>query len=70
MKVLKSVTKNNRRIVTIEINESELASGYELMVICHGVFYKLGGQLEDIVASHVLTEVEPTYWCSIEQRWI
>lgn len=32
--------------------------------------YRLGGQVDDVVASHVLTEAVPVYWCSIEQKWV
>ena len=28
-----------------------------------------GGQMDDIVQSHVLTEMRGVYWCSITQKW-
>ena len=33
-------------------------------------FYKLGGQLDDVVPGHVLLEARPTTWCHFEQKWI
>lgn len=35
-----------------------------------GQFYRLGGQVDDVVQGHVLIEARPTRWCSIKQEWI
>lgn len=35
-----------------------------------GQFYRLGGQVDDVVQGHVLIEARPTRWCSIQQEWI
>lgn len=32
-------------------------------------FYKLGGQLDQVVPGHVLVEARPTLWCHFEQKW-
>lgn len=39
-------------------------------VIAPDSFYKLGGQVDDIVASHVLQEARRVCWCSISQEWV
>ena len=31
--------------------------------------YRLGGQVGDVVAPHVITDAAPMYWSSIEQKW-
>lgn len=35
-----------------------------------GRFYQLGGQMDDVVPGHVLTEARPASWCHLEQKWI
>jgi hypothetical protein len=32
--------------------------------------YRLGGQVDEIMAAHVITEAVPVYWCSVEQKWV
>lgn len=48
----------------------DLDKGESLRVVREGHFYQLGGQLEDIVQAHVITEMKRVYWCSIEQKWV
>lgn len=47
-----------------------LRPGERLLIVKENGFYKLGGQLEDVVQGHVLTEARPSRWCSISQSWI
>lgn len=72
MKILSSkVGKDPRkRIVSVEIDEYEMASGYTLLAIRHDSFYKLGGDVDYVVGAHVLTEMDPVTWCSVEQKWV
>lgn len=48
----------------------ELSSNEGIVSIQNDAFYKLGGQVEDIVQSHVISEMEFVYWCSISQKWV
>lgn len=65
MNVQKIVTnKQGKRVVTVVLDEGE-----RLMSFSDDKFYRLGGQVEDVVAGHVVTESERVVWCSIEQRW-
>jgi hypothetical protein len=66
MKIIKdepATLKRGRRITV------ELAPGDELVNIRWDRFYRLGGQVDDVVAGHVLTEMQVVYWCSITQKW-
>jgi hypothetical protein len=66
MKIIKdeiATLKRGRRITV------ELAPKESLIVIKDGCYYRLGGQIDDIVQSHVITELEQVYWCSITQDW-
>jgi hypothetical protein len=66
MKIIKdemATLKRGRRITV------ELAPGETLLNIREGTYYRLGGQVDDIVQSHVLTEMRGVYWCSITQKW-
>lgn len=47
-----------------------LAPGDKLMCFRDDRYFRLGGQVEDVVAGHVITESDHVVWCSIEQRWM
>lgn len=66
MKVIKDelATLKRHRRVTVELQQGE-----ELLSIKDGCYYRLGGQVEDIVQAHVLAGADHVYWCSISQRW-
>ena len=55
--------KRGRRVTV------ELAPGEQLLSIKDDAYYRLGGQVEDVVQSHVITEMYPVYWCSVTQKW-
>lgn len=66
MKIIKDeiATLKRGRRVTIELRHDE-----DFQVIKNGAYYRLGGQVDDIVQSHVITEMGVVYWCSITQKW-
>jgi hypothetical protein len=65
MKILHTKTlKNGKRHAIVELNEGE-----EIVCFNEDWYYRLGGQLDDVVRGHVITESEHVVWCSIEQRW-
>jgi hypothetical protein len=67
MKVIKdepATTKRLRR-VTVEIHHHD----EKLMSFRPDSYYKLGGQVEDVIQGHVIIESDAVYWCSIGQRW-
>ena len=57
--------KNGKRHVLVELDE-----GDKLMCFRDDRYFRLGGQLDDVVGGHVITESEHVAWCSIEQRWM
>jgi hypothetical protein len=57
--------KNGKRHMLVELDPRET-----IMTFNEDWYYRLGGQVEDIVQGHVLTESEHVIWCSIEQRWL
>ena len=66
MKIIKdeiATLKRGRRITV------ELSPGETLLNIREGTYYRLGGQVDDVVQGHVITEVQRVYWCSITQKW-
>jgi hypothetical protein len=66
MKIIKdemATLKRGRRITV------ELAPGETLFNVREGNYYRLGGQVEDIVRGHVIAEMKGVYWCSITQNW-
>ena len=67
MKIVKDqiATLNRRRRVTVELDHDE-----QLMSFRDSRYYQLGGQLDDVVQGHVITESRCVYWCSIEQKWV
>lgn len=66
MKIIKDeiATLKRGRRVTIELSHDE-----EYAVLTHGAYYRLGGQVDDIVQSHVIADMSRVYWCSITQKW-
>jgi hypothetical protein len=63
------------------IREKHLANGnlrvtYEfspdesMLCIKRGEFYKLGYPVEDVIADHILSDIQLVMWDSLEQRWI
>lgn len=58
------VTLKRRRRITVELDDDE-----SLLGIKENHYYRLGGQVDDIVQSHVITEMKSVYWCSITQKW-
>jgi hypothetical protein len=67
MKVIIDVpaTKKKPRMVTVALQHEDEV----LMSFRPEKYYKLGGQVEDVVQGHVITESDAVYWCSIGQRW-
>jgi hypothetical protein len=67
MKIIKddpATTKRLRR-VTVELHHEDEV----LMSFREGNYYRLGGQVEDVIQGHVIIESDAVYWCSIGQRW-
>lgn len=65
MKILKDqILKNGKRRVTVEIEP-----GAKLAAIRESDFVKLGYPHDDIVAAHVITEMQRVVWCSASQGW-
>ena len=67
MKVTKDepATAKKCRRITIELQHND----EYLMSFRPDSYYKLGGQVEDVVQGHVITESGAVYWCSIGQKW-
>lgn len=65
MKILHAKTLKSGKIhLLVEVSPNE-----SLMSIKEDEHYQLGGQVDDIVRGHVITEALGVYWCSITQRW-
>jgi hypothetical protein len=47
----------------------ELEVGEELIAIEKRGHYRLGGQIDDVVEWHVLTDSHKVHWCHFEQKW-
>jgi len=55
--------KRGRR-VTVELEPNE-----RLISINDDDYYRLGGQVEDVVRGHIITEAYRVRWCSVTQQW-
>lgn len=66
--------KTGQPLAVIRLDPGEraviLKPGQTALVIKDDAFYRLGGQTDLIVGSHVLEEIGPVTWDSIEQRWM
>lgn len=66
MKVLRErINKQGKREVTVVLEAED-----HLMCFREDRYYRLGGQVDDIMGGHVITESECMYWCSIGQGWV
>lgn len=66
MKILHTKTlKNGKRHAIVEMDEGE-----NILCFNEKWHYRLGGQVDDVVQGHVITESDHVVWCSIEQRWV
>ena len=66
MRITKDYTrKDGVRTVTVQ-----LAKGEKLMEFKDDSYYRLGGQIDDVVAVHCIIEGKRVVWCSIEQDWV
>lgn len=83
MKVLRNTTnKDGSRTVTIRLQPGEntvirddgsivcTAPKTTILLIREDRYYRLGGQVDEIMAPHVMAEAVPCFWCSIEQKWM
>jgi len=57
--------KNGKRHVLVELDE-----GDKLMCFHDDRFYRIGGQVDEVMAGYVITESDQVVWCSIEQKWV
>lgn len=48
----------------------KLLPGETAVIIRDDAHYRLGGQVDEVMAGHVLTESERVVWDSIEQKWL
>ena len=66
MKVTKDYTrKDGVRTVTVQ-----LAAGEKLMAFKDDSYYRLGGQIDEVVGGYCIIQGKRVYWCSIEQKWV
>ena len=67
MKTIKDepATHKRGRRVTVELQPGE-----QLMAFRDGDYYKLGGQVDEVMKGHVITESYQVMWCSIGQEWV
>lgn len=66
MKVLvERVSKQGKHQVTVELGEGE-----HLMAFHEDRYYKLGGQVDEVMRGNVITESDQVTWCSVSQEWV
>jgi len=66
MKITKDFTrKDGVRTVTVQ-----LATGEKLMALKEDSYYRLGGQLDDVVGGYCIIDSPRVVWCSIRQDWV
>ena len=64
------ITKDSTRKDGVRTVTVQLAEGEKLMAFKEDNYYRLDGQLDDVVGGYYITESDYVIWCSIEQRWI
>jgi hypothetical protein len=65
MRIIKEkINRRGQREVTVVLDDRDM-----LMAFQQDRFYRLGGQVDDVVQGHVIRETNGVYWCSISQKW-
>lgn len=59
------VNTKGLREVTVELLPGENLRAFE-----DSRYYRMGGQLDDVMPGYVITEAEPVFWCHIQQQWV
>lgn len=66
MKIIKEkLNRQGKQEITVVLDP-----GDKLMAFNDDSFYRIGGQVDEIMAGYVLTESDHVVWCSIEQKWV
>jgi hypothetical protein len=66
MKIIKDFTrKDGIRTVTVQ-----LAADEKLMAVKEDSYYRLNGQLDDVVGGYCIIDSPRVVWCSIQQEWV
>lgn len=66
MKIIRErINKRGNREIVVELTKDE-----DLFTVRDEQFYRLGGQVEDVVGAHVIQEMEMVQWCSVSQKWV
>jgi hypothetical protein len=67
MKIIKDeiATLRRRRRITVEVDHNE-----HLMAFREGSYYRLSGQINDVVKGYCIIDGCCVTWCSIEQKWV
>lgn len=60
------ITAAGKREIVIELDHRD----EYLVAIDSREYYRLGGQIDDVVRSDALIDAHRVYWCHIEQKWI
>ena len=65
MKIIKEkMNRQGKREITVVLEDQD-----RLMCFRDDRYFRLGGQVGDVVAGHVITESEHVAWCSVMQEW-
>jgi len=65
MKIKKDiVNKQGKRVVIAELGEGE-----ELIAVDKNAYYRLGGQMDDVVTENVITDSQKVSWDIFDQTW-
>lgn len=66
MKIVRErFNKDGSRVITLRLKKDELVQVYE-----EDAFYKLGGQMDDVVPSWVVNDAQKVRWDHFEQKWV
>jgi hypothetical protein len=63
--IREKINRRGKREVTVELDTND-----KLMAFNDDHFYRLGGQVDEVMAGYVITESDHVVWCSIEQKWV
>lgn len=67
MNVIRSKVNERTGMETVTV---EIPRGCSLVAVQKGCFYRLSGQMDDVVPDHVISDVSRVVWSHFEQKWV
>lgn len=60
------INAQGKRELVVELDSLD----EKLIAVAPQRYYRLGGQIDDVIGGHALLESQRVTWCPFEQKWV